>query len=268
MARNITQRDEDLKILKIEDRNIEELSIRDIISSYRKLVRKLHPDTSGYDSKQDFQDLGNAYERMLKIVVEKVQKNEEEDKNKESEGSEKKNCNEDCEEKFVKENFHNFNFPTEKEGSFVVKVENELAESWDECFQNIYGEAKVNKNAKTGVEVSRLWKIPYDGCELTIHLYKKPKTTKISKFLVQGGNQAAKYLFVFTELPIIYQKVCEMEPKIFLPDPKRLKNISSVTCDKCKFRSNSMILMKKHIKTIHDPKRHDPSHRFFCPALT
>ena len=67
-----------------------------------------------------------------------------------SEESEEMSFNEDYEEKFVKENFHNFNFPTEKEGSFVVKVENEHAESWDKCFQNLYGEAKVNTNAKTG----------------------------------------------------------------------------------------------------------------------
>ena len=138
----------------------------------------------------------------------------------------------DCEEKFVKENFHNFNFPTEKEGSFVIKVENEQVESWDECFQNLYGEAKINTNAKTGIEVSRLWRIPYEGYELTIHLYKKPKTTKVSKFLVQGGNHVAKYSFVFSELPIIYKRVCEMEPKRFLPEPKRLKTIAGVTCDK------------------------------------
>ena len=250
-----TQICQDLKILRIEDRNIEELSIRDIISSYRKLVKKLHPDTSGYDSKEDFQELGNAYERMLKVVVDKTQKKEEEYEKRRSEESEEMSFNEDYEEKFVKENFHNFNFPTEKEGSFVVKVENEHAESWDKCFQNLYGEAKVNTNAKTGVEVSRLWKISYEGVELTIHLYKKPKTTKVSKFLVQGGNHVAKYLFVFTELPIIYKKVCEMEPEKSLPDAKRFKNISGVTCDQCKFSSSSMIQMKKHMNTIHNPKR-------------
>ena len=54
------------------------MSIRDIIIAYRKLVRKVHPDTSGYDSKEEFQKLGNAYERTLEILVEKAKKTEEE----------------------------------------------------------------------------------------------------------------------------------------------------------------------------------------------
>ena len=94
MAKNQTQIDQDLQILKLEDRNIDELSIRDVILSYRKLAKKLHPDTSGYDSKEDFQALGNAYERILEITVEKARKNEEEAKNSGSEVSEEKNSSE------------------------------------------------------------------------------------------------------------------------------------------------------------------------------
>ena len=262
MAQSKTQIDQDLKILNIEDKDIEELSIRDIINAYRKLVKKVHPDKSGYDSKEEFQRLGNAYERILKILVEKAQKTgEEEDKRRGSERSEEPNSSEDYEVKFVKENFHNFNFPTQKEGSFVVKIENKLADAWDDCLQTLYGEPKINSNAKTGVEVSRLWKISYEECELTVHLYKKPKTTKTSKFLVQGGNHSAKYLFVFTELPIIYKKVCEMEPQKVLPGVRRMKNISGVTCTKCKFSSTSLIQMKKHMMSIHNPKRSTGSKR-------
>ena len=101
----------------------------------------------------------------------------------------------------------------------------------------------------------------YEGCELTIHLYKKPKTTKISKFLVQGGTHMAKYIFVFTELPIIYKKVCDAKPAKIEQNIERMNNQSGVTCDKCKFKSNSMILMKKHIRTIHNPRRSQGSKR-------
>ena len=143
------------------------------------LVKTVHPDKSGYASKEDFQELGQAYEKMLEILVNRSKEYKDTTMKKKDEED-----IEDPEEKFVKENFQNFNFPTEKEGSFVVRVENDLADTWDECFKNIYGEPKIN-NTKTGAEISRLWRISYEGCDLTIHLYKKPKTTKISKFLVQ-----------------------------------------------------------------------------------
>ena len=58
-----------LEILKLEDRKIENLSIRDVIRAYRSLA----PDTSGYE---DFQKLGNAYEIVLRIVVAKEKSND------------------------------------------------------------------------------------------------------------------------------------------------------------------------------------------------
>ena len=72
----------DLKVLELQDKEIENLSISEVIRAYRKLARFVHPDTSGYESTADFQVLGNAYERLLSIVVEKT--NAEESK-KESE---------------------------------------------------------------------------------------------------------------------------------------------------------------------------------------
>ena len=105
-----------------------------------------------------------------------------------------------------------------------------MENEWDECFTNIYGEPKVNRS-KTGAESSRLWKIIYLDCELTIHLYKKPK---ISKFLVQGGNRMKKYFFVFTELPQIYKKVCKSKFPTIVNENKQTKT-SSVSCDQRKF---------------------------------
>ena len=250
--------EECLSVLKLEERFVEELSVRDVIKAYRNLVKGVHPDTSGYASKEDFQKLGQAYESILKIVVDRTKTSACSDiMNNEEEEDE----DEETEEKFVKENFHNFNFPTEKEGSFLIKVENDLAYVWDECFKNIYGEPK------TGTESSRLWKIVYQGCELTIHFYKKPKTTKISKFLVQGGNHMEKHFFVFTELPLIYKKVCESKP-LKIRGGSQQNKPSTVTCDKCKFKSTSMIQMKKHLKMIHNSIRRKSTKRlaYFTPT--
>ena len=171
---------EDLKVLKLQDKVIENLSISEVIRAYRKLARFVHPDTSGYESTADFQVLGNAYERLLSIVVDKTNAEESE---KESEPNMNDNNEKETlsdEEKFVRDNFHHFNFPTDKNGHFVVIVQNELADVWADCFESIYGKPIVNRIEKTGTEVSRLWKIIFKENELTVHFYNKPKSTKIS----------------------------------------------------------------------------------------
>ena len=61
-----------LRVLKLEGRTVEELSIREIILAYKRLAKSVHPDTSGYDSKEDFQELANAYEKILEVVVNKT----------------------------------------------------------------------------------------------------------------------------------------------------------------------------------------------------
>ena len=200
---------DDLKVLNIEDRSVEELTIREVIKAYKNLVKKVHPDVSGFDSNSEFQKLGNAYERVLKAVVDITNNRETVDE----EVTDKKGKSwDDDEEKFVRENFHNFNFPADKDGHFVVVVQNELADVWAEVFVNNYGAPRINTRA--GKEVSRLWKICFNDTNLTIHFYNNPKSTKISKFLVQGGNHAVKHLFVFDELPAIYKSVCAQKPSL------------------------------------------------------
>ena len=56
-----------LEILKLQDRKIENLSIREVIRAYKSLA----PDT-----KEDFQKLGNAYEIVLRIVVAQEKSND------------------------------------------------------------------------------------------------------------------------------------------------------------------------------------------------
>ena len=106
MANNIGKY---LNILKLEEKCLEELTIRDVIKAYKKLVRSLHPDTSGYASKEDFQKLGGAYECILKLVVKRIKTTKDSDMKR---NEEEKEGDVETEEKFVKDNFHNFNFPT------------------------------------------------------------------------------------------------------------------------------------------------------------
>ena len=60
-------------------------------------------------------------------------------------------------------------------------------------------------------------------------------------------------LFVFTELPKIYKKVCEEKPKLITNTEKKIEKKAFVKCDQCHFKS-SMVPMKMHYKNIHRKK--------------
>ena len=63
------------------------------------------------------------------------------------------------------------------------------------------------------IHQAEVWSVrQYQRIAMSSDKEKKPKTTKISKFLVQGGNQVVKQLFVFDELPAIYKSVCAQTP--------------------------------------------------------
>ena len=62
---------------------------------------------------------------------------------------------------------------------------------------------------------------------------------------MQGGNQATKYIFVFSEMPKIYKMVCEMKPK----SPMKLRN--EYQCNQCRLRSKTKKDMRVHILTCH-----------------
>jgi curved DNA-binding protein CbpA len=147
----------DLLILELEEKELDEVTIKDVIKAYRKKALRVHPDKAGKESTAAFQELNNSYERVLKYLVE----------NYDSSENDVSTENEDEDEKFTKENFHSFNFPKEKEKSFVVQVQNDLADAWSECFQKKYGIPTINKT-NNGVETGRKWKVPYFSKELTI----------------------------------------------------------------------------------------------------
>ena len=83
-----------------------------------------------------FQEAGNAYQRILKHVIDRLQS-----QNDNAEGP----ANDEA--IFAKENFHRFNFPMENKGSFTVNVKDNLAEVWQECLHAVYGEPRIVRNA-------------------------------------------------------------------------------------------------------------------------
>ena len=92
-----------LNVLEIT-KDINEVTVKEINVAFRKLALKLHPDKAGDEKTYAFQELRNAHQLLIHHIID--QKSHEDD---------------DDTEKFFKDNFHNFNFPCENQGSFLRK---------------------------------------------------------------------------------------------------------------------------------------------------
>ena len=101
---------DDLKMLEIgEDQN---LTKRYVTGKYKKMAKIMHPDKGG--TKNDFQELQNAYNRIIKYI--------EEHQNKEA--------YEEEENDYKTEFFKKHNILKECTSSFVLYIQNELALRW------------------------------------------------------------------------------------------------------------------------------------------
>ena len=227
-----------LEVLKIQDA-IANVSLKDVNSAFRKLASEMHPDKAGDASTAAFQELLNSCHILRKYLKEKPQEEEQVWEN-------------DDDFKFFEDNFEKFNFPFENKGSFTVVIEDYLADTWQECMENILGEPKVIINA-WGTECDRIWKVKHGNSDITLHIYNKPKNKKGSKLMIQGCRQSLICSYVFDELPKMYKMVCNNKP-VQMEESARGKKTSFVKCDQCKYKS-SMIQMKMHIKSIHSSSR-------------
>ena len=237
-----------LGILDIQvDADVEAVTPGDVRAAFQKLALILHPDKAGPESKAAFQTLRKAYEQVRDHFKEKV-----------ANGDGTVNLTDD-DQRFFDENFGNFNFPFENKGSFTFKIEDSLADVWQECISQLLGDPKVKINPQ-GTECDRLWKVEYGQerkIDITIHIYIRPKNKKGSKLMLQGSIQSLICSYVFTELPKIYKRVCESKPKQLEEDKLKKQKTPGkqmmVKCDQCRFKSN-MIQMKMHLKNVHAKK--------------
>ena len=207
---------DDLKVLEIDQERSDSVTISEVKRAYRKKAFEVHPDTSGFESTSFFQTLSNAYERALEYLVSRHNDDE-------PHANDGDNTTEDVvndEEKFIKENFDRFNFPKTNSDSFTVVVENILANTWQECFEKLFGKPIVNKNRSSGTESGRVWKIDTvheeKRAELTIHFYNKPIKSKKSKFLIQGAYLCLMRCLKFTKWSVIQSQKCPLRILITL----------------------------------------------------
>ena len=140
----------DLETLRInEDQDI---NIDYVTAKYKRLAKEIHPDRPGGVT-SEFQELLNAYRRIIKYLEENPNEKEEEEENMEAAF------------------FMKHNFMKECTGSYVVYIEENLVDCWQKVLERhieVHKMDKIRKIFKTG--------------DITITTYAKPKEASCTKY--------------------------------------------------------------------------------------
>ena len=209
---------DDLKTLDIGENQI--LTKSYVNSKYKKMAKIVHPDKGGTDI--DFQDLKNAYCRIIEYIENNQEKEayEEEDNDYETEFFKKHNVLKEC------------------TSSFVLYIQNELASRWQRVFErhiSLHSTDKCRAIFKTG--------------EITLTLYVNPKKDPRSKIHIQGRNQKKNLDFIMEKLSMFYFEVCVMDDNA--SKAIVLKDLHRSHCIKCgKYFTNRRGL-KQHVARMH-----------------
>ena len=167
---------EDLLVLDIDIS--QEITKAYVTAKFRKLAKVRHPDKEGGNT-GDFQVLKNSYEKIIKFIEETS--NQEDDQ--------------DVETDFFMKN----NFMKECTASYIVYIQDNLADEWQNVLERHLGIHKVDNI-----------KVIFKNGEITITLYKKPKKDPRSKLHIQSKNQAKNLDFILDSLSKFYFEVCKM----------------------------------------------------------
>ena len=162
----------DLDILNIKQSD--EITIKFITSKYKKMAKIKHPDREGGET-SDFQDLQDAYKRLVKHFEGKVESDEEIN--------------------YEKEFFMRNNVMKECKSSFVVYVQDALADNWRKIFQKHLKTHKAEGNSH----------FIFKTASITITLYITPKRDPRSKIHIQGIDQKMNLEFILEKLSLFYQ---------------------------------------------------------------
>lgn len=202
----------DCETVGIEFKDIDSITVKEVICAYRKQALHVHPDKNGPDTTAAFQALNNSYQRILKFVLQRRGSKEENDDAEKAEN--------DVDEKFMNDNFESFNFPHENYGSFTVMIQHAQADSWQDCLERVFGQPIIKKNNR-GTECDRYWKRSYKiedvETDITVHLYNKPKNKKSSKLMIQGGIQSLyANQFLIIELIKLHSSVITVDIRLMI----------------------------------------------------
>ena len=99
----------------------------------------------------------------------------------------------DDEDAFFSDNFKKFNFPFKNNVSFTAMIEDHLANTWQDCIENVLGTPLVIINQQ-GTECDRSWQAKHGSIELTVHdhIYNNPKHGKVN----DPGSCPVSYMLI------------------------------------------------------------------------
>ena len=156
----------DLELLKID--NSENLTVRYVTSKYKKMAKVVHPDKQG-GKKQNFQELQQAYKRLIKYIE-----------------STSDIRSEDIEDNHEKEFFMKNNLMKECSTSVVVYIQDTFVDNWKQTLGRHLNTHSVDKGS-----------IINKTEQITLTLYYKPKKDPRSKLHIQSANKEKNIEFVF-----------------------------------------------------------------------
>ena len=210
---------DDLNLLDIGEE--QELTKRYVTGKYKKKAKLMHPDKLG-GKKEDFQDLYNAYCRLLEYI----------------EDNQTKEAYEEEEEDYETEFFKKHNVLKECTSSFVLYIQNELADRWQKVLEKHLTMHSCDK-----------CRIIFKTGDITVTLYVKPKKDPKSKVHIQGKSQKRNLEFIMEKLSMFYFEVCVLD--VDVPKAIVLKDMQRSHCVKCgKFFTNKRGL-KQHVAKMH-----------------
>ena len=175
-----------------------------VTAKYKNLAKTLHPDKPGGE-KEAFQELYNAYKRVIKYVEEK---------------------NDDDDFDFEAEFFKKHNFMKECSSSYVVYFQKQYTDTWK----------KILKKHIVFQNLDKI-RIIFKPGDITITLYPSPKKDPRPKLHIQGRDQSKNSEFILEKLSLFYRELWEMQRNAV--QSLNYKDMERSLCGKCEKTSTN-----------------------------
>ena len=182
----------DLATLDLSSESTITLAI--VTKKYKSLSLLLHPDKNPQNVQKHtemFQELNSSYRRLFEHIHKNTDKTQI-----------------DGEELNLYEYYNLHNIVKENRNSVTVTIENNRANQWETTLTSLFGRATITKD-KSG-KIFQVQNYQNSDKKVTITLYIRPKSDNLSKLHIQSGAAYDK-VFSTLELPVIYQKVLEVQ---------------------------------------------------------
>ena len=146
------------------------------------------------------------------------------------------------EDDFEKDFFMKHNMMKECMSSYVIYIEENLAEKWKKVLENNLGIQKMDS-----------CRVIFKSVDITITLYEKPKRDNKSKLHIQSKNQEKNLEFIIEKLSSFYREVCKMNE--ITMTSYEFKNGQKSVCDKCGKYFTNKKGVKQHMLRMHSSRK-------------